>query len=251
MAKQKSIIKLEGTIGDITFFKSKDGYIAREKSAISKDRIATDPAFQRTRENGAEFGRAGKAGKTLRTAFRSLLQNVSSKNMVGRLTKEMMRVIQADTTSARGLRNVLDGEVELLEGFDFNEAGKLDSALFAPYTANINRVAGNLAVNVPSFIPINMIAAPVGATHYQLIFAGAEIDFENESYTAIETHSGEKPLGNEESGDIDLLGVVTPNSTHPLVIVFGIEFYQEVNGSMYSLRNGAFNCLQIAKVLGV
>jgi hypothetical protein len=61
--KTKSIIKLEGTIGDITFFKSKDGYIAREKSSISKERIQNDPAFQRTRENGAEFGRAGKAGK--------------------------------------------------------------------------------------------------------------------------------------------------------------------------------------------
>ena len=31
MARQKGIIKLKGTIGDITFYKSKDGYIAREK----------------------------------------------------------------------------------------------------------------------------------------------------------------------------------------------------------------------------
>ena len=68
MARQKGIIKLDGTIGDITFYKSQDGYLAREKGGVSADRIANDPNFQRTRENGEEFGRAGKAGKMLRMA---------------------------------------------------------------------------------------------------------------------------------------------------------------------------------------
>ena len=77
MARQKGIIKLKGTLGDITFYKSADGYLAREKGGIDAARIATDPKFQRTRENGEEFGTAGKAGKMLRTAIRGLLQNVS------------------------------------------------------------------------------------------------------------------------------------------------------------------------------
>jgi hypothetical protein len=59
MARQKGIIKLEGTIGDVSFYKSKDGYLAREKGGVDGDRIKNDPAFQRTRENGSEFGRAG------------------------------------------------------------------------------------------------------------------------------------------------------------------------------------------------
>lgn len=49
MAKQKSIIKLEGTIGGITFLKTSDGYLAKEKSEVSKSRISSDPAFARTR----------------------------------------------------------------------------------------------------------------------------------------------------------------------------------------------------------
>jgi hypothetical protein len=50
MAKQRSIIKLDGTISDITFYKTKDGYLAKEKSSISASRIATAPEFERTRE---------------------------------------------------------------------------------------------------------------------------------------------------------------------------------------------------------
>ena len=120
MARQRSIIKLDGTIGGITFYKSKDGYLAREKGGISAERIANDPAFQRTRENGAEFGRAGKAGKVLRNSIRQLLQNVNDSRMVSRLTKEMVKVIQMDATNPRGQRNVIDGEAELLIGFDLS-----------------------------------------------------------------------------------------------------------------------------------
>ena len=39
MAKQKGIIKLKGTLGDITFYKSQDGYLAREKGGIDADRM--------------------------------------------------------------------------------------------------------------------------------------------------------------------------------------------------------------------
>jgi hypothetical protein len=250
MAKQKGIVKLDGTIGDITFYKSQDGYLAREKGGVSGDRIATDPNFQRTRENGEEFGRAGKGGKLLRTAVRSMLQNASDSRMVSRLTQKMVEVIQEDTTNPRGQRNVIDGEAELLSGFEFNINGKLGTTLYAPYTATIDRVAGTLVANIPSFIPINMVAAPGGTTHFKVNSAGAEIDFENETFITSTSESAVLPWDGTATAVLNLSNAVTANSTHPLFLVLGIEFYQEVNGQMYSLKNGAFNALAIAKVSG-
>ncbi len=90
MAKQSGIIKLEGTIGDVTFYKSKDGMLAKAKGGVEGNRIKNDAAFQRTHENGQEFGRAGSAGKLLRLAFRNNLQYASDCKMVSRLTKWMM-----------------------------------------------------------------------------------------------------------------------------------------------------------------
>jgi hypothetical protein len=43
MAKQSGIIKPEGTIGDIAFYKIQDGYLAWEKGGISADRLKSDP----------------------------------------------------------------------------------------------------------------------------------------------------------------------------------------------------------------
>ena len=251
MAKQKGIIKLEGTIGDITFYKSQDGYLAREKGGIDANRIASDPAFQRTRENGNEFGAAGKAGKMLRVALRALLQNTADNRMVSRLTQEMVKVVQADAINARGERNVIDGEAELLEGFEFNKNGKLGTALYAPFAAVINRVTGLLTVDIPSYIPANMISAPGGTTHYKIISAGAEIDFENETFVIDNNNSAILPWDSVGTTSLNLSNAVTANSTHPLFMALGIEFYQEINGVKYTLKNGAFNALALVKVLGL
>ena len=250
MARQKGIIKLDGTIGDITFYKSKDGYLAREKGGIPADRIANDPNFQRTRENGAEFGRAGKAGKVLRNAIRGLLQNAKDGRVVSRLTTEMVKVIQEDATNPRGLRNVIDGESELLQGFDFNINAKLGTTLYAPFTATIDRVAGTLTANIPSFIPVNMIAAPGGTTHFKIVSAGVEIDFENETFVTDVHETAELPWDSTATAVINDANAVTANSTHPLFLLIGVQFYQDVNGVKYPLKNGAFNALSIVKVNG-
>ncbi|MFE3866987.1 hypothetical protein ACFX5E_02745 [Flavobacterium sp. LS2P90] len=251
MAKQKGIIKLKGTIGDITFYKTKDGYIAREKGGIDAKRIANDPAFQRTRENGSEFGRAGKAGKTLRLALRTLLLNSSDSRMVSRLTQLMVKVIQADLVNERGLRNVIDGEAELLNGFDFNITGKLGTTLFAPFTGTIDRVSGEISVDLVSFIPANMIAAPSGTTHFKIISAGSEIDFEAEVFVTSNSETAILPLDMNPTGIINHMNMITPNSTKPLFLALGVEFYQGVNGRMYPLKNGSYNPLALVQVSGL
>ncbi|HMT97224.1 MAG TPA: hypothetical protein PKC62_11100 [Ferruginibacter sp.] len=251
MAKQKGIIKLDGTIGGITFYKStQDGYLAREKGGVSAEKIATDPAFQRTRENGEEFGRAGKAGKLLRNAIRAMLQNASDSRMVSRLTQKMVEVVQADATNPRGQRNVIDGEAELLQGFEFNISGKLGTTLYAPYTSTIDRVAGTLEANIPSFVPLNMIAAPGGTTHFKIVSAGAEIDFESETFVMDSNESAILPWDTTATAVLTLTNAVTANSTKPLFLALGIEFYQQVNGQMYPLKNGAYNALSLVKVSG-
>jgi hypothetical protein len=251
MARQKGIIKLKGTIGDITFYKTQDGHLAREKGGIDASRIASDPAFQRTRENGSEFGRAGKAGKILRTALRALLLNSADGRMVSRLTQQMIKVLQADVTSVRGLRNIIDGEAELLAGFEFNIRGKLGTSLFAPFVATIDRVTGVIEVTLASFIPANMIAAPSGTTHFKIISAGAEVDFEAETFVVENSETAILPWDSVATAFITQTNTVTPASTKPLFLALGVEFYQLVNGQMYPLKNGAYNPLSLVKVSGL
>ena len=251
MARQKGIIKLQGQMGGVSFYKSQqDGFLAREKGGVDASRIQNDPSFARTRENSAEFGRAGAAGKLLRTSLRGLLINIADSRMTSRLTAEMVKVIRADATNIRGERNVIDGEAELLEGFEFNDNAKFYSTFFAPFTPAIDRAEGILQVDVPAYIPGNMIGAPQGATHVKLSAAGIEIDFEGGTYVMNMTSTPEIVLGPQNEAAVALSNAVTPASVHPLFVAFGIEFFQQVNGAFYPLKNGFFNALALVKIEG-
>lgn len=250
MAKQNAVIPITGTIGNITFYKTQDGIVARQKGGVDPNKIATDPNFQRTRENGAEFARAGKAGKVLRSAFRSVLLNTADPRMISRLTREMLKVIQADKSSSRGLRNVVDGEAELLLGFEFNVNSQLNSTLFASYAPSINRATGELNVTIPAFVPLEKITAPLGATHFRIMSAGAEVDFEKQSSNVKLSSTDQLPWNATATPDINLVNGMAANSPHPLFLVLGIEFFQQVNNSMYSLKNGTFNALSLVGVSG-
>jgi hypothetical protein len=96
-----------------------------------------------------------------------------------------------------------------------------------------------------------MVAAPSGATHFNINSAGLEIDFEQGVYVSDISGISNIDLNNETVDALTLTHTVTPNSTKPLFILLGIEFYQEVNGSRYPLKNGAYNALAIVKVSGV
>ena len=248
MAKQKGILKLEGTLDDITFYKSQDGFLAKTKGGVSATRIATDPSFQRTRENGAEFSTAAKAGKLLRNSVRALIQIASDRVMVGRLTQEMVLVLHKDIRNPRGKRNAVDGDTTLLQGFNFNINGKLGATLYAPFTSSIDRPGGTMKINIPAFVPQNMIASPDGTTHFKIVSAGVEIDFANEKFVSDIKETALLPYDNNPTAVIDLANAVTANSVFPLFLAMGVEFYQQVSGQQYPLKSGAYNPLALVKV---
>lgn len=248
MARQTGIIKLKGTIGGISFYKTSDGHLAREKGGVDASRIANDPAFQRTRENGSEFGRAGKGGKVLRNAIRILLQNAKDKRVVSRLTKDLLAIIKTDTTNDRGLRTLTEGDFNLLLGFEFNLNGKLGTTLFTPFVNAFDRVSGDATLDIAPFSPTLRIAAPSGTTHFKVVMGAAELDFENESSVSENDETAILPYTSADTAAIALTASLTANSTVDVVQVLGIEFYQEVNGQMYELKNGAYNALSVVTI---
>lgn len=250
MARQTGIIKLKGTLGDLTFYKSGGQYLVRQKSSLDRKRIATDPAFQRTRENGAEFGCAGRAGRVLRTAIRPLLGVAKDRFVTQRLTSALVRVLQADRVNPRGLRNVIDGDAELLTGFEFNRNAALGTTLHAPYRTDMDRQQGTLTLSVDPFVPSQRVVAPSGATHFKIVSAGTEIDFEGETFTTDCKETGYLPWDHDVTEAIVHVHQVTAGSVHPLFLVVGIVFFQEVNGVYYPLSDEAFNALRVAAVSG-
>ncbi|SFD83445.1 hypothetical protein SAMN05518672_103424 [Chitinophaga sp. CF118] len=248
MPKQVGVAKITGTIGDITFYKSQDGLMARQKTSFNASRFAKHPSYERVRENGREFGRAGKTGKVIRSAFSNLLAQVADGRMISRLVKAVFYAQKADTTSDRGERSIITGDATVLEKFDFNVRSPLGAVLLAQFTTEVNRATGTLTITIPAFTPLKTINAPDGATHFKLHSAAAAIDFVSETYVTAGNSSAAIAYGSQEEAAVTLRQNLPANSDDPLFLVLGIEFYQQFNGTLYPLNSGNFNALTVVKV---
>src|SRR5690606_37800899 len=149
MAQQESIIKLKGKIGDLTFYETKNGYQARQAKGVDRRRIATEPNYQRTRENNAEFAAGAAAAKRLRDTLRPMILLTYDPKMPGRLFSRVMRVVKADAVNDRGERRVLPDNLGLLNQFGFNAAASLSNTLFVVPLCTLDRVAGTVLLEIP------------------------------------------------------------------------------------------------------
>lgn len=248
MAKQKGIIKLKGTMGDVTFYRTKDGYLAREKGGVDRQRIMNDPAFKRTRENGMEFGTAGRGGQLIRKGIRRLLRLAGDSRVTSRLLKILMEIIKTDSVSERGKRKIQEGNMGLLEGFDFNDKGKLNSVFFSGYHSNFDRATGEFDLDIDAFVPTEAIEAPKGTTHIQIMTGVCALDFDGRSFEENHVFSPVISWDEQSNAALSLTANLTAGLTHPVIQLVGVSFFQEVNGEMYALRNGVYNALAIVGV---
>ena len=248
MAKLKSLIKVEGTLDNLTFYKGADGYLVRTKGGVSKNRIMNDPAFARTRENGKEFGSIAGSGKLLRSALGPMVFRAKDSRLTSRLVKVMGQLKNLDTVSVRGARHVAEGLNNIaagpvIEGFDFNARATLGSILNV--NVAVDGATGELSIG--DFNPTEQMRKPFGASHFSLQAGFLRIDFANGAYELTQSLEQIFPLTN---GLIS--PTLTPESVPALVGTsmhfILIEFFQEINGVQYMLNNGGFNVLNLLKV---
>lgn len=249
MAKLNGILKIEGTLQEMTFYKTQDGHLVKTKSGVSASRIATDAAFIRTRENGAEFGSAAKAGKILRNSFRVLIENAADNRVTSRVTQLMYRIQKQDVTSARGERKVSLGIAttegkNLVKAFNFNSKSVLGSILLKPYS--VDTVTG--VITIGDLVPTVDIKSVPGATHIALSGAFAAINFVTGENEIQFTNTQNLPIDNT-STPVTLTPVAVPTVTGTNFFMLEIVYYQEVNSTQYILNNGAFNALSIIDVV--
>jgi hypothetical protein len=246
MAKQLGIFPIGGTLDNVTFFQSADGkFSVRKKSSLSAAEIATLPSFQRTRENGREFGRAGKAAKVLRDSLKPILVNVADRKAFARMMQSMMQALKMDS-APRGERTPQDGDLSVLKGFNFSSTVPLNSVFSAPFTATITRLTGALDVAIPAFNPTILLTAPTAATHFKIIMGGSAVAFATETSEGDQTESAYLPITNALTTLLNLTAGVTAATTDPIFLALGIRFYQDLAGVKYALSsNDAVAIVQV------
>lgn len=248
MAKQVGLVKIKGKLGDTSFYKSKDGYLLREKGGVDGNRIKTDPRFKRTRENMSEFGHSTQMASKLRKMLAPVIQKIKDGRMTNRLVAKMREIMDTDITHNRGERTVIDGDLGLLTGFDFNAGSPLSTTYFGPFTSSLDRVTGDVGVEIPVFDPEDFLVGPAESTHYRFVLGVLEWDPAADTGKLVVERSAYLANNAPLAAALNLDGQITANSTLPVLFVLGVEFAQQINASNYALSDSGYVSARIVEV---
>lgn len=248
MGQQKGALKIKGTLGDITFAKTKNGYIVKTKSEISKDKLDHAKEFEKFRHNKSEFARCGIAVKLVRDAFKDLVAYGKDSTLSQRMQKLMMEAAKTDPVSERGMRSPEKGNIHLLQGFEFNARAEWNRSIRVSFLTALDRVTGKFSLTLPGFTPQQVVTPPEGSNRFRIVCACSEVDIAAHTQKTVMVQTGLLPIDSTALAPTVIQDSVTPNSDKLLFLVVGIQFAQEMNGFEYPDTGGEFNVLTLETV---
>jgi hypothetical protein len=237
-----------GTINNITYRHSHFGWLVGNKSNLSRERVLTSPDFAQTRLVMSEFKRAALGGSLIRHGFKDELKKNKDRTLTNRMQSLLMHVVEGDTTHPFGQRTVEDGDLLLMKGMDFNIRAQISQVFSAPYSGTVDRVAGTITIDIPSFVPINDLEAPTSTTHFKLFMSALEADFASGVYSTDAQETAILPWDTTATTAISQSLSFGAGSVEPLFAVLGVSFYKLVNGDYWEKANHQFNFLNLVVV---
>lgn len=235
MARQKGIVRLQGSLGDLSFYSSVFGDIVRRKGGASKEKIRKSPAFKNLRKHQAEFSACAAAGKLLRQHWYPYTRQSADHTLVWRMTKVLNQVKDQDTSSVWGERSVQRGlEKEagrtLVRGFDLNSAYPLSEVLKVPV------IVKSQQFYLKGFYPKQDLVFPVGATAVCLRALVSKVDFEKKTH---DLYTQEVVVDRKtKKGDLSF-GPPLTTAKGTFIYLLQLNFRQLVNGQYYPLKEGS------------
>jgi len=169
MAVQKGLF-LIGTYDGLIYYRESEGlYCVRRVPAQVRQSAATKAA-------AAELGTKSRSASLIKNTFGSLIGGNKDKRMWGRLLTAVGKVMEADTSDAKGERCVQHGNLDFLLNFQFNAEADTRKVLKVQPETDLSR-AGEAGFLLPELVPYRDIRVPKGTDTVVISCQAAVLDF--------------------------------------------------------------------------
>jgi hypothetical protein len=254
MAILTGALQLRGTIQNLSYYPHPNGKtIVRRKGGPSAQRVRTHHNFVRTRENIKDFGTAASVAGKIRKAMMPYMEYMSDGTYFNRLVGLVNLVGKTDRTNSRGEKHAYDGNIHLLEDFQWNSKLGFDEAVRADYSFRMDPATGHMSMDMASFIPLAEIKAPHGATHFQIMLRGCSIYHGTERGNIQMIAAPLMELNSQKVDGVTLTldnKILEKEGPGLLLMGAGIIFYEDVAGIPFAIRGaGAFAMLSVERTV--
>ena len=256
MARQSGGLKLEGTIGNIIFYKRNGKYFARQKGGVSKKRFRSAPEFEGSRQAGKEFGRASAISGILRRSLFPVLKGIEKLGHP-KLTAVIQQVIKTDAVSERGSRRFCVGDSTLVDGLELDNDSVASILGGLPSTTLLGE-SNQVRFEFNKLGKISADKIPAGSSHFEVSVFVVKINEDEGVEGGCTTYVYHIASLDQE---ISLMGAVeigvreVSEDTHlgedshfgkveeTIIGAVSVRFYQFVNGGYYRLSEGGGVCI--------
>lgn len=248
MARQKGLVVLNGTIGDLNFYvREGEALVRKAGGGFTSKAIKNKPSMIRVRENSSEFGGCMVATKHFKIAIVSLLCLFKDGKRHQRLAQLFTQIKDCDSVSERGKRNVGSGILTdegkaKLAGYVISSRGNLFKLLHQHHSFEWDM--NGFVINNFSSSDVNF---PKGATHLEVIVGWLVFDFGSYDYSFYK--SDRVLVGTDYTEPIlQIAPTVLPEGLGSRVGLVFLRFIENINGVNYPLKAIGDTALEVVFV---
>jgi hypothetical protein len=246
MAKNHGPIQLSGTIGELTFYRTRNGFFVRQKSSSPGKSLESSARQQAQR---AAFGDAMRAANTVRHHLLPFIGMCKSSDMRLRLNRLLLQAAHLYKITPREECNGSGLVLSLLQGFEFNNTTSLFTALHASIESSFDRDTGLASVSVGAFVAEAVLKYMAGVTHMRISIAAAAINFTTREAQKQFLDGDYLPVGQQPAGALTLSVSLPPNLADPVLLLLKLQYFQEVNGDMQERYNASCCTCTVLRII--
>lgn len=219
MATLKGIVRFSGQLGDFIFYRNKKKDVVRRKSD-------TYQLSENSKKSAQDFGEVSKHAAYIRKAFAPVVKAYGCGDLTSRLTKRITAIFKSIPAAHAGNKKIQDGNLKLLEGFEFNAHTRLDQLLLQKPRV-ILADGGILQLLLPKSDTINLVMSVPQSDEFMLQVMVFNFDVSTGQYETIMVNDLRAALTQTHFPGAKLHVPIEQQGDRILLIAIGISYLYE------------------------
>ncbi|MDQ0966930.1 hypothetical protein QFZ20_002333 [Flavobacterium sp. W4I14] len=218
MAIQNGIIKINGQLGDLVFYKRGSKDVVRQKAAQKQQTEAS-------KKSSRDFGSASRNAAYIRKAFAPLVKFYAYGDLLNRLNKRFIEIFKSIPSEYAGDKRLIDGDITLLKGFQFNSSKPLEQLWLSETDLRIDP-DGLVKLILPKCEIKALLKPHPKAAEARLQVMGFHFELDDQGgYEIIEVNDLVIPLSNSHFPKTTLSLSLNHQGDKALIFAMGISFF--------------------------
>ncbi|MEJ5961592.1 hypothetical protein [Pedobacter immunditicola] len=232
---------LRGSVGNVSYRVSNGQNILQTRPGKGNTKV-----HEVSLQNYGEFSLASNRARIIREILSPVIRSYYDGAMINRLNRTVVETIRSNDALPIGFRDIYDGQLSLLQGFEFNE-----HSLFSDYCKveiqNEVTPAG-LKLTMPAFVPLEKMAFPFNASHctMKVLVSALDLTLQRFSYCCT------KELGIPATNKLMPAVEWDLNENIPvrglMLVTVSLNYSEKCLGEMVSLNRPKLNPCQLLRV---